>query len=542
MEIKSEADILDQATRVRIIEHIESSKNKERKDEDYKRYLVYKDKTSHYVLEKLLKQFETSTVMEMSYALSNVSILRKVIDKLARVYSNGVKRTAVDEAGSPIEDITKNVEELSKILKVNTKMKKTNRAYKRDKNTLVYLKPLLKSEEQQIYSLELCVLFPYLYDAIENEENKEEAICYVLSHYEPRATLTLYPVQNEVQAGNHSLPRQNLPSDQHTSEDRKPKQFIWWTNSYHFTTNEKGEIISATTDNPILEVPFVNFAEDQDGCFWATGGNDLADGSVLVNSMITHTNHVGITQGYGQFYMTGKNLPKGVKIGPSRGIGIEYEKEDPVPALGFLSANPALGELRSLIEMYVALMLTTNNLSVSGVATQLGNAQDPASGIAIILDKAESMEDVKDQEQIFLDNEPVIWRKLSKWMNFYNAKGMLDPALVPFTLPEDVKVTLKFGDAKPIMSEKEMLENIQLREELGLNTKTELLMMDDPSLTEQQAEEKLKKITEENMQRLAASMGANGDQGNLGNGNAFQNFGQPGVGPDGGTQGPAGTA
>lgn len=541
MQIKSENEILDQAVRKRIIEEINGSENKSRKDEYFKRYQVYKDNTSYYVISKMLQLFEQDTVREMSYAISNISLSRKIIDKLARVYSNGVKRTVLNEEGASNDELTKNVEEITKVLNINTNMKRTNRANKRDKNTLFYVKPysLLESGIEK-FSLDPKPLFPYLYDVVENAEQREKPLCIILSHYSPPSSNVTLPIQNERQAGIHTTglgpkalgdQKDQSIADSPVDQDEDKKQLIWWSDNYHFTTNQNGEIVSESNENPISKMPFVNFAQDQDGAFWAVGGGDLVDGSILVNCMISHTNHVGIVQGYGQFYMTGKNLPSGVKIGPSRGIKVEYEKDDPVPALGFLSANPPLADLRQLIEMYVALLLTTNNLSVSGVATQLGNTSSPASGVALILDKAESMEDVKDQEQIFHDNEPSIWDLIAKWTNFYRSKGLLSSALDKFAIPENMIVSLKFGDVKLIMTEKEKLDNIQLRKDLGINTMVELLMSDDPSLTESQAEEKLIRIMEEKMERMAQATGAM-DENNPSTGNPNPNNlqNQPGTG------------
>ena len=59
--------------------------------------------------------------------------------------------------------------------------------------------------------------------------------------------------------------------------------------------------------------------------------------------------------------------------------------------------------------MYIALYLTTNNLSTSGVSTQLSGGNTLPSGVALILDKAESLEDVQDQRQVFIDKEPDIF-------------------------------------------------------------------------------------------------------------------------------------
>ena len=110
MRIKNEQDILKIEVRKTIIDEIKGSENQARKHEAYKRYLCYKDKTKDFVIEQLLRQFDQSTVEEMQYCVSNISFVRKIIDKLARVYNNGVMREIVGD-----EPATENLHALEKI-------------------------------------------------------------------------------------------------------------------------------------------------------------------------------------------------------------------------------------------------------------------------------------------------------------------------------------------------------------------------------------------------------------------------------------------
>jgi hypothetical protein len=145
--------------------------------------------------------------------------------------------------------------------------------------------------------------------------------------------------------------------------------------------------------------------------------------------------------------------------------------------------------------MYIALYLTTNNLSTSGVSTQLSGGGTLPSGIALILDKAESLEDIQDQRQVFIDREPDMWEAINQVLKVYG-DGNLVEELRGLQLPDDFKknFNIKFHDATPIMSEAEKLGNMKLRQELGIDTLISLMMKDDPSLDEKQAEEKLKKL------------------------------------------------
>ncbi len=506
MRIKLEKDLLKPEVRKQIIEEIEGRENKLRKYNAYKRYQCYKDKTSHYVVELLLRQFDQDTVEEMRYALSNISIVKKVIDKLARVYSNGVDRSISGDVKA-----TENLKKIEKLLDVNTAMKKANRFLKLQKNVDVFVKPCPVYDEAGSvkWSAKLEVFLPYLYDVIENYYDRTSAMCVVLSDFTPpstalanmdgkRSPLPLVPNTSTPQADGKDQIIADSAADQKTSEG--DKTYIFWSKNYHFTCKSNGDIISdennQKNENPLKVFNHINFAIDQDGAFWSEGGDDLIDGAVLINALITHTTHVGTVQGYGQFYMTGENLPRSIKVGPTKAIIAEYKKDEQAkPEMGFLNANPQLDSLRGLIEMYIALYLTTNNLSTSGVSTQLSGGGTLPSGIALILDKAESLEDIQDQRQVFVDREPDVFFAINSLLKVYG-DGQLVDELKGLQLPDNFKENFvtKFYDATPIMSEAEKLGNMKLRQELGIDTLMSMLMKDDPSLTEEQAEEKLKKL------------------------------------------------
>lgn len=513
MRLKSDKEILDPVVRKRIIEETLCSENMTRKDNAYRKYLAYKDRTGELVTEQLYKQFDYDTVREMSYAVSNISFARKIVKKLARVYSSGVIRTVPDD-----EPATQTIQELEAPLKINEEMKRTNRALRLQHNTMLYVRPC--QTDEGYWDIKLECLQPYLYDVVENYFDRTQAMVVVLSDYAVNRQFSAQ-VNNNMASKHLSQPSNLLPksdgNDQKIADqDVVTKEFVWWSKNYHFTTDQEGTIISSPNPtagdtasqvaNPIGLLPLVNFAIDQDGKFWSEGGNDLVDGAVTANSMITQIKHIGVTQGYGQFWIKGKNVPSGVKIGPSKYIRLEWnDKEEPEPQIGFESASPNLDGLMNLVELEVALLLTTNNLSTSGVSTSLDGNNSFPSGIAMMIDKSESVEDVQDQEQIFKDEEPEVWNIVARWLDIYGDSLVED--LRGKALPtDDMAVKLKFNQPMHIQTEKERLENLALRRDLGINTMIDLIMQDNPSITKEEAEAKLLEIAEEKAQRMASVM------------------------------------
>lgn len=504
----TEEMILDPGFRATVLKEIDSPENVFRKNQAYKAYECFKDLTGAYVIESLLKQFEKETVAEMEPLITNISFTRKIVDKLARVYNYGVKRWL------PSKRDTKLLENYLKLLQFNKKMKKTNRYLKLFHNTLLSVLPK-KSEEK--WYIDLNPIPPFFYDVIEDPNNMELPAVVILSNFSPQASKMSYATES--QAGFHNtasypLYRNYVPYgdgiDQaiaDSPEDQKRGDFIWWSKNFHFTTNCNGEIISdrELIVNPIFELPFVNFATDQDGAYWAKGGRDIVDAGININVLLSNINHIGIIQGYGQLYMTGKNLPKSVQAGPTKVIQLEHEEGEPDPKVGFLNASPPMSDLMKSVEMYVALLLSTNNLSTSGFSATLSGANSFASGIAMMIDKSESIEDVDEQASIFLDNEPKILNLVKKWDDLYRKSRALIDEYQESGLPASFKeISILFEQAKPIVSESEELSNIEKRKELGINTMVELIQRDNPGLTEEQANAKLLKIFEEKAKALAA--------------------------------------
>ena len=553
MKLYTEDQLLDEATRKQLIKHIDSESNKRRKREAFRRYECLKDKTVNYVLDLLLKQFDVETVYEMQYAMSNLSVFRKVIQKLAKVYANGVKRTM------PTESDTALIEDAAVYLDMNAAMKKTNRYFRAFLNTLVFVKPQSYEGGKDVC---LEVLPPFHYDVVEKADNPRDALAIVLSDYAPTRD-TLYSLNDAALAGRSGVghakqidaPVQSFSSitgiGGGASAEGDKRRFIWWSKGLHFTTDVNGVITDREAGeeitNPIAMLPFVNFVGEQDGQFWAEGGQDLADAGVSINVGLTNIKHAGFSQGFGQLYMTGKDLPKSVKTGINHCVQLEVtDKDEPQPTIGYLSANPPLDSLKSILEMEVALMLTTNNLSTSGFSVSLQGGKDFASGIALMIDKSESVEDISEQAAVFVKKEPEIFALAAAWSEVYRASGELTEAAAAIAYPKNPEeVQVAFPSSKPVMSESEQLDIYQKRKDMGLNTMIEILMRDDPSLTEETAQAKLDKIAAEKSAAMDTAIQTAGatdgnqsekDDGN-GGGNVVNDKPNGGAEVNGGSQG-----
>lgn len=507
MKMFSEDQLLDKKFRVKVIKEISGGANKGRKREAVKRHEVYKDQTVKWVLEKLQAEgLKTQTLTIMQNRAANISICRKVIEKLSRCYNQGVTR----EAGSEAENIL--VSEMAQLLDIDEKMKKCDRYLNLFKNVFPIVIPELSFQKGDVkkYRLKIKTLMPWQYDVIEDARDPECAAALILSDYVDQSVLGL-PINSEStdQIAMESKPvgDTSIADSPSAIRENHARTYIWWSANYHFTTDEKGNIIPSVSPpdlkNPIGMIPGPGMAEDQDGNFWASGGQDLVDGSILVNTLITDMFAIAFMQGWGQLVITGKHVPEVLEAGPHNAVVLRYDpgKDDPKPEVTVVNADPPLDSWMSSIEQYVALLLSTNNLSPSSVSVKLDVSNFP-SGIAMLVEKSEATGSVEAKQKKFVRGERTIWEAAKRWHNTMLAANALDDEFAKLgPVPETLSPNPKFHDTKEVVTESEKLDNLKKRKDLGLNTDVELIMMDNPGMNEEDAKKKLLKIRAEKVEQ-----------------------------------------
>lgn len=536
MKLGNEEEVLGQDFRKKVIEEIEGSENVHRKQLARKRYDIFKDRTKDFVLKNFEQEMGVEVVEELINRVSNISFCRKIIEKKAMVYKDGVSRQTAESNQDKLDAMVD-------LMNLNSKMKKVNKYVELFKNCALQVFPH-EDKSTGKWRIKIRVLAPYSYDVLEDKENPEEARGYILSYFN---NLTSGPGTYAVNPGDEGL--RGAPTrgglgrrgdgvdqaiaDSPEDEGIDSKEYIWWTSKYHFTTDSKGAVISGEgkgdNKNPIGILPIVSFAQDQDGHYWAIGGEDLIDSSVLINMLLTDLYYIAKFQGMGIFYITGTGVPKNMKIGPREVITLEHKEGEPVPQIGFATSDPPIGDHLEMIDNQLLYLLDTNNLSHGGV---FGNntAQDPTSGIHEIIRRAENMDDIEDQREMYRDNEPSVFQIAIKWMSLYADKKLLSTdwqgiAPLKFTgsrlkklwrkvkeavkgkeltkdESNDLELTIIFSPPQPFMGEMEKLNVIEKRRDLSLDTLEDSIKRDNPDFEKKAIKEKMDKIVREKRDKM----------------------------------------
>lgn len=511
----TENSILDEDYRAEIIKEIDGPENVSRKNIALKKHEIYRDKVKKWVVQALEKEgYKQTTLAQMSNRAANVSICRRIIEKLARNYVKPPKRTSGSQEA---------VDLWSDELDFNTKMKKADRYRQLFRNCLVHVVPIPETAEstpeKTVYKLQVKVLPPWAYDVIEDPNDPHEIAALILSEHVFRdAPVGDSYVNNAL--GYHTAPRVSIddpsdgidqkiadsPSDK--DRDTKNRRFIWWTRSYHLTTDAKGKVLPDESPegllNPIGILPCVNIAGDQDGSFWAEGGDDVPESSILLNKIMTDINFISFVQGWGQLVIAGKDLPKNIEGGPNNAMIFDIDKpDDPMPQVFYATSNPPISSWLETLKTTLAMLLSTNGLSTRNISATL-DATEAMSGVAMLVEQSEVVEFNQDVQMLFQDKEPEIWERIEAWRAQYALTDQL--VEVQRLLPEisDPNVSVQFLALKPPISEGEMLDALKKRKDLGIVSLEDLLRLDNPDLTDEQIAERAQRLREEKQQNAAA--------------------------------------
>ena len=512
MELFKEQDILNKKVRLKLIEEIEGPENKSRKMESLKRYEILKDRIKKYILQNLMKELDPETVQDMESRIATVNIYKKVIGKKARVYKTAPKREAMEGTDQDQLDM------LIDKVKLNVSMKKANKYLEAMLNTDVFVRPIknvheLTDQGNPTWEYRVDPLAPHNYDVIEDANDNERAIGYLLSNFDTGTGIQGNETGERDSSGTITSNFRDGDNKDQTIADSpndKDKEYVWWGHTYHVTFNADGDIIVDRSGdnnlNPIKQMPFVSLAKERDGSFWALGGDDLIEGSILINTILSDIYYIAKMHGTGLFYLFGKGVPKTHKVGPNQAITMNVEEGDPIPTIGFANANPQLSDHRELVEQYLAMLLTTNDLEPGSVQGSL-SATSATSGVQEMIIKAEPMGSVENDQELFKDAEPEIVNIVGKWHNLYFDKGLLTKKLTAIgKLPTEIDYTIKFGAIQQFMNEKEKLEVIKSRLELKLDTIIDAMILDNPDLSRQDAELKLTEDLKFRTEQAATAM------------------------------------
>jgi hypothetical protein len=443
---------------------VKSADNLKRIDEDFVRYKMYNGQVRDVIKAAIRKEFErVETINELEKRIIPINLMQKIINKLAAVYQQPATRKSKDKNVSDDELIVLYEESF----RINQKMKFANRNFKNFKHTV--LEPFLDRDGiPRIRSLP-----SHTYTPMSDDPVQPERLTQLVKHVRVNRT------------------------------DPKRSRFQVWTDEEFFIVNGEGTVVADEMAalnnlegvNPFGVIPFTYIAENDDGNLIPISDDDLVSMAVAIPLLLSDLSFASKYQLWSILALIGVDDQK-ITFNPSSVINLP-----PGADVKVIKPEVDVEKALAMVEQLVGMLLTTKNLSVGDVTGNLSTSRIQ-SGIASLLDKAETTEDRKDQEEFFRDGEKEFWGKFAhKVLPVWVTQKKIAPEFVG-SFTKEFELSIRFADPKPFVGDKDRVELEDMKIQSGFTTHEMALQTVHPDKDGDQIKALQEEIEKEKKQRV----------------------------------------
>ena len=483
-------NLANQAYRQKLIQSIESEDNRARKQWSLRQFEVQNGRIQQYVKENLESQLYEETVREMPI-VSSINIQARVVGAKATIYKKPAERTFTNLVeGSDQEE---KLRLIYKDMKADMRLNKMNKNYIYQEQSIGMVVPINKM-------LKLRVLLMHQIDAIPDPNDPESSKGYILSVFDRENYIQLYQDKKERDpaTGNvgRSVSSSASPSSAESQEvsteydfKRYVQRYIVWDNEYNFMMNGAGEAIDPLTGEPSndLEIfsplldegimPFFEVARDKDFEYFVRAGNALTDFTIqfnerqsdLANNMKMNGYAVGILKSPSDL------RPQNMVIGHSQLVHLPTDNPDADVDFKFASPNSNISEISDANDRMLNYFITSEGLG-GEVVNSRGETERSVSGVDRFLKAVQKMEAHQDDYEVFRCAETDLYNIVKAWLRVLNGTDMLDQKYQIPNLDPESEVMVKFHQPEMMQTEKDKLDNIERKIDLGVMSQKEALM------------------------------------------------------------------
>jgi hypothetical protein len=449
-------NLMDKSDRLLLIKEIEGEENKARKAASLKQFEIFNDRQKQYVIEYLQGQFSEKTVTEMPI-IASINLARRVVKQEASLYKESPER----EFYNVTPELKELLEEIYDDYGLNDKFMKANEYFKLQGQT--HLNWTLKDGK-------LCarVLLPHHLDVIPYEEDPEKGEIYIISSFDKTNYLTSTDQSPTGYLGTTLQMQDHINQKIGDKDDYKlKKRYVVWSKEFNFVMNGFGDIVSGEeVTNPIGIIPFVDISCSKDFEYWVRQGQSVSDFSVEFNGMISDVANVVRLQGWGQAVFMGPEglLPESLQIGPNLVLRLPIDPNNPVQTdFKYVTPNADIAGSLDFLKMNLSMFLTSRGIDPKTISMD-GTSQSFSSGLERLLSMITKFEASRGDMDLFRKAEMQSFEIIKAFSKSYSGSELLN---IP-EIPADAYMTIEFEEPEMIKSEKEELDLIQQKLEMGM--------------------------------------------------------------------------
>lgn len=393
-----------------------------------------------HIIKALGRTFRSEDIAQ--FQMIYLPVLRRIIDKLCLVYKSKTERTLQSEGA------TKKLNELYAGSDIDTKSKHWYRMAKVFHTVLV--QPVVRTQDdKQVLTYEIWT--PNKISVVEREDNFL------------RPAKVVYQIQ---------MRKPNGVADIET---------VYWSDTEHFRTDAHGKLIrdedNPNGENPYKILPFVVLRLKETENFWGEGETLLANVEEKIDFLLIQLMDLLVMQGHGQPVLINAKVEGTIQTGPRHPLMLIPHNPDAPTDFKFVSVAGKVSEITSAIDWLISRTMTLYGLAQSSTM----ESSQTASGYAKMLDNWDVIEQREEDVAVLKEFEKELFRMTKIVVEYEDLMsfGETDELNIEFEgyqFPQDPKVELEVKKEKM---------------NLGLWTPADDLMMEDSTLTKEEALSKL---------------------------------------------------
>jgi hypothetical protein len=492
-------NLLDSNVIKQIVTELDNGEERDRKKSSFDNWQIYSGNQDPYVQESIKQRRPRSW---KSYNISDISVSSMVTQKKSKSYKQQPLRFVEKENENKNERLAEIYKEANAIRQMPFFDTVTNL----HKYALMWVNYLV-DEDQQSGKYHFTTLQPFEFSVVRSKQDGE-LLAVILNH--PHRDITAGAGQGD---GLDGL----LAESQADSSAESRIYRMWSKDNYVVIKIEENELMTASgakieksitylpnPDNPsniniLGRIPFV-YVSTELAIDYPTPsplGSQSTRFGVMMSELITSADLQGtstLTFKYpshmqGQFDKISTGLTDVIELPQSS------NDEDAPTEADYISPSPDLANQKDAYMSYLEGVLSQHGINVGQAMAK--DVEASSSGIALAIKNANIDDIISANQQIFVQAEKEMFEIVKAWESWLGSTVFDDE--------DELQITFK--KPKVLISDKEVLDNIKMRIDMGLMQKHEALMELDPNLSEQEAKDKLEEIEKEKQSNMIKFMG-----------------------------------
>lgn len=458
-----------------IIDQIQTQSHRIKENMDL--FEIYEGQLLTHVDCALRDQLSPQSYEQAKHRIAPINVLRRIIDKLSKIYQQGPTRTVIDGNERDAELLSW----YENKLRVNEVFNQSNEFVNLQKNNLIEI--FLDGNEPKIRSIPAHQFWPYSDNEVDPTEPTHFAV---------------------------------FDSDKVLDKNGKMQDLLRiYSDEMFVIVDSEGDIVQSEMNamgnpegiNPVGVLPFT-YVNTSANLLVPLPDTDTKCMSVLIPILLTDLNHAVQFQSFSMIYGIDVDV-KDIKRSPNAFLDLKSDPaSDKNPQIGSIKPQVDIDQVLGLVASEFSLWLNTRGIKPGSIG-QL-NRDNFASGVSKMIDEMDVSEHRQKQVTLYQNVEADFWdRLLHNYHPFWVANGMIENRQL---FSPNAKVQTNFKPQVPMLRRGDLIKELESEMMAGFTTKRRAIKMLNPQMTDDEIDELIRDIEDENLIRVSNGDGMATDE------------------------------